>query len=90
MRKIALIIFSLATIQSANAKSLYEQLCEFNFNWKKHSNVAPVGTAIDFVSDQKYVQTHLTYVLPILRANPTDEFTAEQKKTRLHLINILE
>lgn len=90
MRKIALIIFSLAFIQSANAKSLYEQLCEFNFNWKKHSSVAPVGTAVNFASDQKYVQTHLTYVLPILRANPTDEFTAEQKKTRLHLISILE
>ncbi|NOQ73614.1 MAG: hypothetical protein GQ574_16530 [Crocinitomix sp.] len=90
MRKIVLTIISLVLIQTVNAKTLYEQLCEFNFNWEKHENVAPLGSAINLESDQNYVQTHLTYVIPILRANPTKEFTAEQKKTRQYLINLLE
>ena len=77
-------------IQTAHAKSLYEQLIAFNFNWEKHSNVAPDGNAIDFETDQNYVETHLSFVIPILKANATHEFTAQQKKTRNYLIGLLD
>lgn len=83
-------IFSLAFIQTANAKSLYQQLVEFNFNWEKYAGVAPKGDAVNFNSDKSYVQTHLSYVLPILKANPLQGFTAEQKTTRRYLIQTLE
>jgi hypothetical protein len=90
MRKIVVTIIYLVLIQTANAKSLYEQLVEFNFNWKKHAGLAPDGNALDFSSDQAYVQTHLSYVIPILKANSTEGFTTEQKQTRVHLIGLLE
>ena len=90
MIKILFTFISLLIIQTVSAKTLYEQLCEFNYNWNKYGNRVPDGNAVDFKSDQLHVQTHLTHVLPILRANPTGEFTVEQQKTRCYLIEILE
>ena len=90
MKKIIVTLISILFIHTVSAKSLYQQLCEFNYNWNNYANRAPNGDAVGFESDQDYVKTHLSYVLPILKSNPTNQFSAAQKRTRAYLIETLE
>ncbi|MFT6502128.1 MAG: hypothetical protein ACJASQ_002253 [Crocinitomicaceae bacterium] len=76
--------------QNSTASSLYDQLCEFNYNWKKYSERAPHDASINFQSDQELIQSHLENVLVILRSNAVDYLSSEQYASRLHLIEVLE
>lgn len=75
---------------SVSANTLFDQLCQFNFNWKKYALQAPAGEARVFHSDKEYIQTHLTNVLKILRSNPTEQLSKEQYHSRMHLIELLD
>jgi hypothetical protein len=76
--------------QNSTASSLYNQLCEFNSNWKKYSDRAPQDAAREFESDQELIQAHLENVLVILRSNDVDHLSNDQYSSRLHLIEVLE
>ena len=75
--------------QQLVANTFYEQLCNFNPNWKKYQNYAPKGASINFKTDNDLVQAHLKAVLKVLRHNPVDHLTTKQYKTRLHLMAVL-
>jgi antitoxin component YwqK of YwqJK toxin-antitoxin module len=90
MNKIILTGLILSATLSASATTFYEQLCDFNFNWKKYSMVAPKGEARTFETDADYVQSHLSCVIPILRANPTAQLNEEQLSTRRQMIETLD
>lgn len=90
MKKYMSIVLMLLSVQLVSAKTFYEQLCEFNFNWKKYSDRAPAENKKVFLSDKEYIQAHLTNVLIILRENPTDHLTSEQRKVRAELIEVLD
>lgn len=75
---------------SASAGTFYDQLCEFNFNWKKYSMLAPQGEARKFETDADYVAAHLSCVVPILKTNAVDNLSAAQFNTRAHLIELLD
>ena len=77
-------------VQQLAAATFYDQLCEFNFNWKKYESRAPLGEAMIFESDQAYVYAHLSSVLPILRTNPANHLTKAQFSSRMHLIEVLD
>ncbi len=90
MKQIVLAGMLLTATISASATTFYEQLCAFNFNWKKYSMIAPQGDSRTFKTDADYVQAHLSCVVPILKSNPTDALSANQMSTRLHLIELLD
>lgn len=81
-----LVLFSNAVF----AAGFYDQLCTFNFNWKKYTALAPAGKARVFHSDKEYVQAHLTCVLAILRKNEINHLTAAQLRSRKHLLQLLD
>lgn len=80
----------LAAVLSGTAGTFYDQLCEFNFNWKKYPLNAPAGGERSFRTDADYVAAHLGAVLPILRSNPVDGLSADQLLTRTELIGVLD
>ena len=90
MKKYSSFILMLFFVQQAFATSFYEQLCEFNSNWKKYKLQAPAGNARNFESDKDYVQAHLSSVLTILRSNPVDHLNAKQYDSRMRLIELLD
>ncbi|MEO8148636.1 MAG: hypothetical protein ABI723_13405 [Bacteroidia bacterium] len=90
MKKYITSILLLLAVQQIFAVTFYDQLCQFNFNWKKYKAQAPVGEARKFNSDKEYVQAHLTNVLGILRSNPVDQLNANQFNSRMHLIELLD
>lgn len=90
MKNYLILLLSFAYAAQLSANTLYEQLCHFNFNWKKYEAIAPNGMAIDFNSDSEYIEAHLRNVIPILKQNPVDHLSDEQLRARLFLINTLE
>lgn len=72
------------------AVNFYDQLCAFNFNWKKYSHRAPEGPARIFQSDKEYIQAHLQNVLIILRGNPVSQFSETQLRSRMLLLQLLD
>jgi hypothetical protein len=90
MKKLGTSILLLLFVQQLSAFTFYDQLCNFNFNWKKYELRAPVGEARHFNSDKEYIQAHLTCVLAILQSNPVDQLNAKQYNSRLHLIEVLD
>lgn len=90
MKKTSITFFALLFLGNVSASSLYDQLCAFNFNWKNHAAEAPAGEARVFTSDKEYIQAHLSSVLTILRANPGNDLTKEQFRSRMHLIGLLD
>ncbi len=90
MKKIATSLLVILLASQLSAKSFYEQLCEFNFNWKNYKSIAPEGDARVFKSDKEYIQAHLGCVLPILRSNPTLNLSSDELKSRAHLIDLLD
>ncbi len=90
MKKLTITLCLLTASLAASATTFYEQLCTYNFNWKKYSMVAPKGDARTFRTDAEYVQAHLSCVIPILKNNLTASLSAEQQTTRTGLIATLD
>jgi len=90
MKKSVITFFALLFMIDVSASSFYDQLCAFNFNWKNHASQAPEGESRVFASDKEYIQAHLTSVLAILRANPGNELSKEQFRSRMQLISLLD
>jgi antitoxin component YwqK of YwqJK toxin-antitoxin module len=90
MKKSVITFFALLFMINVSASSFYDQLCAFNFNWKNHASQAPEGEARVFTSDKEYIQAHLTSVLAILRANPGNDLSKEQFRSRMLLISLLD
>jgi hypothetical protein len=74
----------------AQANSFYDQLCEFNYNWKNYPLLAPSGPAKIFETDAAYVRAHLMSVIPVLESNSVKNLTQEQLSTRKELIEVLK
>jgi hypothetical protein len=89
MKKAAIALCLAFSALTVSATSFYDQLCTFNFNWKKYPLLAPPGEAREFHSDREYIQTHLTSVETILNAASTDQLTTEQRSSRRHMISLL-
>lgn len=90
MKKFNVSLLLLLFVHQLSAFNFYDQLCNFNFNWKKYALRAPVGETRHFNSDKEYIQAHLTCVLSILRSNPVDQLNAQQYNSRMHLIEVLD
>lgn len=90
MKKLLNSALVLLFVQQLSARSFYDQLCDFNFNWKKYELLAPAGEAHAFTSDREYIQAHLGAVLGILRGNPVEQLNPQQYASRMHLIEVLD
>lgn len=90
MKKNLTILCLLLILQLATAANFYDQLCAFNFNWKKYSHRAPQGPARTFQSDKEYIQAHLQNVLTILRGNTTAHLDEAQRRSRMLLLQLLD
>src|SRR5687768_17086021 len=73
-----------------SAKTFYDQLCEYNFNWKKYAVIAQLGEARNIPCDQVYVRSHLSCVIGILQNAPVDHLTEAQKASRVQMISLLD
>ena len=89
MKTIITSILLLGLSLQVSANSFFNQLCEFNPNWKKYETRIPDKEAINITSEVAYIQAHLSSVLSILRSNSTDHLTAKQLNSRTHLIEVL-
>jgi antitoxin component YwqK of YwqJK toxin-antitoxin module len=89
MKKSILLIAAICLAFSAQAKTLFDQLVEYNPHWKKYESRAPKGKARKFKTDAEYVQTHLTGVLFVLKTNPTKHLNKQQLTSRKNMIKIL-
>lgn len=89
MKTIITSILLFAMAQQVSANSYFDQLCEFNPNWKKYETRVSQKEAVKLSSEVEYIQAHLTSVLSILESNPTRQLTASQLNSRLHLIEVL-
>lgn len=74
---------------STQAGTLLEQLCAFNPNWKQYSNHVPVEEERVFLSDKQYIQTHLGFVLEVLKSAEVKALSKDQLMMRKQLINVL-
>ena len=85
------IIFLLILLNgiSANAATLFDQLVVFNPNWKGYERFVPKKEATAFGSDREYIQTHLNYVLGVLKAADVSGLNTDQLKSRKRLVKIL-
>jgi hypothetical protein len=90
MKKYAMALLALFFAQQLMADSFYEQLCRFNYNWKKYADRSPTGTARFFASEKDLVAAHLSSVLGILRSNRVDHLSPQQHRNRLHLLALLD
>ncbi len=90
MKALVSTLFILSMSSFVQASDLFQQLCEFNFNWKKYSDHFNNEPGIDFQSDQAYIQTHLTHVLEVLKSNSVDHLSEDQLASRLKLIEELD
>ncbi len=90
MKKYLAAILLLLLAQQVTANNFFNQLCEFNYNWKKYEGRLPVSGARVFISGREYIQAHLSSVLTILATNPVTDLNAAQYRSRLHLISLLE
>ncbi len=90
MKTIITFILLLGLTQQVAANTFFNQLCEFNLNWKKYESRIPDKEAIEFASDVEYIQAHLESVLTLLRSNPTDHLNKAQLDSRSHLIEVLD
>jgi len=87
--KTTLIILLLGVSMSSQAGTLFDQLRAFNPNWSKYRNHVPVENERVFLSDKQVIQTHLGFVLEILKAAETSHLTEEQLAMRGHLTEVL-
>lgn len=82
-------VFVLLLVQGTNAKTLLNQLIEFNYNWAKYETRLPKLNAITFLSETEYIQEHLKNVLVILNSNPTKQLSPQQLTSRNYLLKEL-
>lgn len=78
------------SIHCSAKKDYFQQLCDFNPNWKNYEASITDVEYQEFHSDREYIQSHLKSVLKILRSNPTNQLTPSQLSSREHLINVLD
>lgn len=90
MKKYFISILFLLILQQLPAFDLYDQLCVFNSNWKKYKDRLPLQEARVFNSEKEYIQAHLMNVLVILNSNPVNQLDAEQYRSRMHLVKLLD
>lgn len=83
-------LLALLFAQQVLADGFYDQLCRFNYNWKKYAHRAPAGKARVFTAEKDLVAAHLGSVLTILRSNPVNQLSPQQYRSRLHLIQLLD
>lgn len=89
--KILFLLLALGTsIHCSAKKNYFQQLCDFNPNWKNYEAQITNLDYQEFQTDREYVQSHLTSVLKILRSNPTNQLTQTQYASRIHLIQVLD
>ncbi|MFM9986700.1 MAG: toxin-antitoxin system YwqK family antitoxin [Flavobacteriales bacterium] len=90
MKKIFLLLSLCAFWIHLNATSTFEQLCMFNFNWENYPMQVNANECAVSVSEQEYVQLHLSHVIPILKSNSINDLSAEQLHVRNALIAVLQ
>ncbi len=90
MKKIITSTLLLLFVIQLSATTFFEQLCNFNFNWKKYALQAPAGEARELSSDKEYIQAHLSSVITILRNNPVEQLNVQQYNSRIQLIKVLD
>ncbi|MEO5645183.1 MAG: hypothetical protein ABIQ40_18040 [Bacteroidia bacterium] len=90
MKKLFTVTLLLFFVCQLSATTFYQQLCNFNFNWKKYAINPPAGEAQNFASDKELIQAHLGSVLSVLRSNSIAQLNVSQYNSRLHLINVLD
>lgn len=90
MKKHTILLLMMLFVQSIFANSFYQQLCDFNYNWKKYSNRISTINSKVFNTDVDYIQAHLNEVIPILKSNSTPFLSFQQKANRIKLINLLQ
>jgi hypothetical protein len=90
MKKLTTILLVSVSFHMMAASSFYQQLCDFNYNWKKYSEYISESKSKAFASDADYIQTHLEHVIPILKSNPTTFLSFKQMVNRIRLIQYLE
>jgi hypothetical protein len=90
MKQLTSILFILLICTTSRANTFYDQLCEFNFNWRNYPLKAPSGVSRIFTTDAEYVHAHLGAVIPILESNSTALLTKDQLAMRETLIRVLK
>ncbi len=90
MKKIITSTLLLLFVIQLSATTYFEQLCNFNFNWKKYALQAPAGEAREFSSDKELIRAHLGSVISILRNNPVEQLNVQQYNSRIQLIKVLD
>ena len=89
MNKLLFALLILLT-QNGFCESLYKQLKSFNPNWEYYESFLPKQDELYYYSDRNLVETHLFYVLKVLRSNTTDHLNYSQLIMRKQLINELD
>lgn len=90
MKYILILIAICGLCAHSHAASLYHQLCTFNPNWNNYPMQIPAALDEIPVTEQEYVQLHLSCVIPVLRTNTTNGLSDEQLNRRFELIEILD
>jgi antitoxin component YwqK of YwqJK toxin-antitoxin module len=67
-------------------QTVYEQLCDFNPNWKKYPNYVSNAPAQTFKHDWQLVQFHLFNVLNVLESADLTHLSQFEKENRFRLI----
>lgn len=83
-------MLGLLLAQTLWADGFYDQLCRFNYNWKKYAHRAPAGKARVFTAEKELVAAHLGSVLAILRSNPVNHLSPQQYRSRMHNLQLLD
>ena len=86
---ILILTISLPLSYSYGHQTVYEQLCDFNPNWKKYSTYVADAPAVHFKHDWQLVQFHLFHVLTVLESADISKLSRFEKENRLRLIREL-
>ncbi|WP_343633686.1 hypothetical protein [Fluviicola sp.] len=87
--KTTFILCMLGFSLSTHAGTLFDQLCAFNPNWSNYRSAVPAETQRVFLSDKQIIQTHLGFVLELLKSADTRQLNQKQVATRTHLLAVL-
>ncbi len=89
MKTKLLLIAIICSATSLQARTLFQQMCAFNPNWKNYEVQIPRENERFFTSDQPYIQAHLGFVLEILKTAELKDLNAKQQIERANLIEVL-
>ncbi len=90
MKTLFVLVCVTLSINCSAKKNYFQQLCDFNPNWKNYEAQIMNLEFQDFYSDKEYVQAHLKSVLKVLKSNQTDHLSGMKYKSRIHLIQVLD